>query len=142
MTRPTFRDRVFSRLIIDPSGCLLWTGARVKGYGVTAENSKKNHYVHRLMYEWFNGPIPAGMEIDHLCRVKHCAAPGDQASVAGRHNAVKTHCPYGHPYDDANTQHYKGGRSCRQCKRDRYAGTGRFAEGKGRADGAGWGGGT
>jgi hypothetical protein len=33
-------------------------------------------------------------------------------------NAVKTHCPYGHKYDDANTVIMKnGGRQCRACHR-------------------------
>ncbi len=143
MTRPAFRDRVFSRLMIDPSGCLLWTGCRVKGYGFTSDGGK-NFYVHRVMYEWFVGPIPDGTELDHLCRVKHCAAPAHLEAVphaenigrgdTGRHNAVKTACRYGHPYDEANTYRYKGGRWCRQCHRERSR--------KSRADGAGWGGGT
>src|SRR5258708_37728715 len=108
----SLRDRVLAQLIIDQdTGCLLWTGCRVKGYGFTSDGGK-NLYVHRVMYEWFVGPIPTGMELDHLCRVKHCAAPAHLEAVthvenlrrgagsAGRHNAVKTECPHGHPYDE------------------------------------------
>jgi hypothetical protein len=35
----------------------------------------------------------------------------------GRHNAAKTHCPDGHPYDEANTYvRPDGGRECRICR--------------------------
>src|SRR5262245_44481006 len=66
------RDHVFSKLIIDQeSGCMLWTGYVARnGYGNTG-----GQLVHRLMYEWFTGPIPAGLEIDHLCRNRLCASP-------------------------------------------------------------------
>jgi HNH endonuclease len=125
----TMRERVFARLIIDQeSGCLLWTGALTKGYGVTSE-SGQNRYVHRVMYEWFVGPIPDGTEIDHLCRVKHCAAPAHLEAVTHAENAqrgevrlvngTKTHCPHGHLYDEANTYLNKGKRSCRQCTYER-----------------------
>ncbi len=37
-------------------------------------------------------------------------------------NRVKTHCPAGHAYDEANTYRYRGGRYCRACKRLRNRG--------------------
>jgi hypothetical protein len=30
---------------------------------------------HRVSYEHYVGPIPKGLEIDHLCRVRHCVNP-------------------------------------------------------------------
>lgn len=123
------RDRVLSRLILDPSGCLLWTGATTKGgYGVVgAERPTRGIlYVHRLMYEWFVGPIPDGKQIDHLCRVRHCAAPAHLEAVTLRVNVLRgegpsaqasrrTHCPQGHPYDAANTYRFRTYRQCRAC---------------------------
>lgn len=38
---------------------------------------------------------------------------------AGTRNARKTHCPRGHPYDEANTRWYQGKRTCRACARER-----------------------
>lgn len=35
------------------------------------------------------------------------------------HRAKFTHCPQGHPYDEANTYLYRGHRSCRACHRIR-----------------------
>lgn len=36
----------------------------------------------------------------------------------GSRQKAKTHCPQGHPYDDVNTYHYRGGRYCRICTRN------------------------
>lgn len=62
---------------IDPvSGCWEWTRARMKktGYGVTAEG-KRTFLAHRVSYEQARGPIPAGMQLDHLCRNRGCINP-------------------------------------------------------------------
>jgi hypothetical protein len=82
---------------------------------------------HRAFYEHYVGPIPVGLTIDHLCRVRRCVNPdhlepvtrgenvlrGDTITAA---NARKTHCPRGHEYDEANTYVCKRGmRHCRTC---------------------------
>ena len=127
----TLRDRLFSRLIIDPSGCLLWTGWRnAGGYGSIWVNGR-NRYVHRVMYEMFVEPIPEGLQLDHLCRVRHCASPAHLEPVTIRANlmrgqtpaaanAVKTRCPVGHEFDLLNTYwNPQGSRECRACNRDK-----------------------
>lgn len=126
MRRP-LRERVLSRLIIDPSGCVLWTGFINRyGYGQLTVKGK-NHTIHRLMYEWFVGPVPEGLELDHLCRVRHCAAPGHLEAVTGRVNGLrgqgaaalnvrKIRCDNGHEFDLLNTYwRPNGSRGCRQC---------------------------
>ena len=35
----------------------------------------------------------------------------------GEHNAAKTACPRGHPYDAENTLYKGGARFCRECRR-------------------------
>lgn len=71
--RRPLRERVFAKLIIQPNGCVTWTGATTpRGYGKAALNGRQ-FYVHRLMYEWLAGPVPADMELDHLCRTPSCA---------------------------------------------------------------------
>lgn len=78
---PSLRERLFSRLELDPSGCVLWTGGRFPtGYGSIAVNGRSS-YVHRLMYEMFVGSIPPGYQIDHLCRIRHCASPAHLEAV-------------------------------------------------------------
>lgn len=55
--------------------CWLWHGHTVKGYGSLRVNGR-HVYAHRLVYEEFVGPIPAGMELDHrhTCP-KRCCNP-------------------------------------------------------------------
>jgi hypothetical protein len=127
LPKPTWQERLFSRLIIDPSGCLLWTGARTPlGYGHMAVDG---HYVgvHTLTYKLFCGPIQDRYDIDHLCRIPPCAAPAHLEAVPHRINCLRgispialragnTHCPQNHEYTPANTYvDRKGKRHCRTC---------------------------
>ena len=85
---------------------------------------------HRFAYELLIGPIPKGLEIDHLCRNRACVNPYHMEPVThhenilrgetGQNFATKTYCPRGHPYDKGNTLVYKGSRFCRECKKYIY----------------------
>jgi hypothetical protein len=115
--------------------CWLWTGAttrRVNGYGRFSVAGRLT-LAHRFAYEYVRGPIPVGLEIDHLCRKPPCVNPWHLEPVTrsinvrrGRaiersiaRNRAKTHCPHGHPYDEANTYVAPTGyRQCRVCKAD------------------------
>ncbi len=48
--------------------CHIWT-ARLDqdGYG-TFSYQGRQRLAHRLAYQWANGPIPEGLELDHTCR--------------------------------------------------------------------------
>ena len=110
---------------VTESGCWIWTGPSLpSGYG-TLSVKRKSRYVHRFTYEAIVGPIPNGLEIDHLCRVRCCANPSHLEPVTHKVNTLRgqapsainarlTHCPAGHPYDDENT--YKDGLKYRHCK--------------------------
>lgn len=55
-----------------PSTCTVWIGATSsRGYGLIAVNGRIE-LAHRVAWEAENGPIPDGMVIDHLCRVRNC----------------------------------------------------------------------
>lgn len=101
--------------------CLLWTGTiGGDGYG-TLMIDGRNIKAHRLAYELFVGPIPKGLVLDHLCRVRRCVDPNHLEPVTSAENTRRaarliTHCPAGHPYDDKNTRVTPdGGRICRAC---------------------------
>jgi hypothetical protein len=128
--------RLQRHIVVDlKTGCWRWTGASTKGYGQVTYR-KRHHLVHRLVWELLIGPVAPSMQLDHVCRVRRCCrplhlrevtalenvhAPGSQ-SISAIH-AKKTHCPAGHPYDDANTYRpRRGGRLCRECNRQRKKG--------------------
>jgi hypothetical protein len=44
---------------------------------------------HRFAYEAFVGPIPDGLELDHLCRNRSCANPFHCEPVTGQENVQR-----------------------------------------------------
>lgn len=59
----------------DEYGCLIWRGHTYRnGYGRIRIDGQIR-LVHRVAYEIAEGPIPEGLEIDHLCRNKLCILP-------------------------------------------------------------------
>jgi len=111
------------------SGCWVYTGY-VNNYGYARMRvNKRTCSAHRLMYEHHIGPIPNGLVIDHLCRVKCCVNPYHLEAVPQKKNVLrgngvtsinsrKTHCHAGHPFDDKNTYRLKLGRGCKTCYRE------------------------
>ncbi len=107
--------------------CWLWLGAKVhNGYG-QLKRSGKMVRAHRYAYELLIGPIPDGLQLDHLCRIPNCVNPDHLETVTSRENTMrgvsfaalnarKTHCPQGHPYSGANLHiRPRGTRKCRMC---------------------------
>lgn len=128
----TFREMVEPKLLtnrhITESGCWLWTGGRTThGYGIT-NYQRKQVRVHRAAHELWKGPIPDGMELDHLCRARACFNPDHLECVTSRENTLRgqgpsaraakaTHCPSGHAYDESNTYLSRvGKRVCKTCR--------------------------
>ena len=89
--------------------CWSWLGARSQtGYGRFWVDGKTVK-AHRWAYEHLVGPIPDGLTIDHLCRVRSCVNPAHLEPVSNRvnvlrgdapaaRNARKTHCVRGHEF--------------------------------------------
>lgn len=110
--------------------CQIWDGARSgRRYGGLGRGAERR-LAHRVAYEQAHGPIPAGLEIDHLCRNPLCVNPDHLEAVTHRENVLrgvgptalnarKTHCKRGHEFSPENTyRDPAGGRRCRQCARD------------------------
>lgn len=56
-----------------PFGCVFWTGAKSRGYGVMQINGI-NRFAHRLSYEVFVGPVGM-MNVCHKCDIPRCINP-------------------------------------------------------------------
>lgn len=124
-------DRILIKIDLDPvNGCWIWTGAFVREYPqVYWEGGPKR--AHRVFYEVLVGPIPAGLVIDHLCKLKACCNPAHLEPTTIEENTRRgsvgrpklTHCCRGHPYDEVNTRTCgtTGRRFCRACQKIRAA---------------------
>lgn len=105
--------------VVDRADCVLWTGpVSSNGYG-----RQGHEYAHRIAWEAVHGPIPAGMQIDHLCRVRLCVnvdhlelvtqaeniRRGESPNIVTNRRQV---CRAGHPYEGNRT----ASRNCRPCQ--------------------------
>lgn len=63
--------------VIDANGCWLWQGAiSHRGYGLAWDAAAyKMRAAHILIYEQHRGAVPAGLQLDHLCRNRKCVNP-------------------------------------------------------------------
>lgn len=137
-------QRFMRKVEVQPNGCWRWTRPlRSNGYADFFYEGKSRR-AHRVAYEHFSGPIPDGLEPDHLCHTNDlsCAGGWDcphRACVNPEHlelvtrrvnalrgrsaaaaNSAKETCKRGHPFDDANTYYPStGGRQCKACRAER-----------------------
>lgn len=126
-TRP-LADRFWPK-VDKTDDCWLWTGAlNSTGYGYIARTSNRMVPAHRIAYELLVGPIPDGLTLDHLCRVRNCVNPSHLEPVTMRENTLRgsappainarrTHCVNGHEFTPENTYVGTTGRECRACNR-------------------------
>ena len=126
MNQQDIRERFEGYLNRDgASGCWTWTGlTQPNGYGVFYV-AKRPLRAHRVSYELHVGPIPPGLQIDHLCRVRNCVNPDHLEPVTARENsrrAMRTRCVNGHEFTAENTYMHAGKRHCRTCRRIRQRG--------------------
>jgi hypothetical protein len=109
----------------DLGNCWLWQGnISGDGYGRFWDGTRKIQ-AHNFLIS-----AGIGLQPDHLCRNRRCVRPSHLEPITCRenllrgdtlasHNALKTHCKNGHPFDDSNTKIRPTGRDCYACGRER-----------------------
>lgn len=129
-------DRIEERVKKTESGCWIWQGCLSHGYGmikIPAEtpSGATTVGVHVLAWREKNGPVPAGLELDHVCRTRACCNPEHLEPVTRRENllrsplsaasrlSARTHCPRGHELSGTNLVRSEPTRTCRICAQAR-----------------------
>jgi HNH endonuclease len=121
--------------------CWAWTGRLNHGYS-SIYFAGRTQPAHRVTYELLVGPIPSGLQIDHLCVNRPCLNPAHLEPVTARVNTQRAlcpdwRCPQGHPLADPNliVKRRPNGvtiHNCRVCAMDYHR---KRRGGKGRSDG-------
>ncbi len=79
-------SRFLAKVEFSADGCWDWCGwVAPNGYG-QVRLMKKLYYAHRLSYLAFVGEIPAGLDLDHLCRNRRCVNPYHLEPVTRKEN--------------------------------------------------------
>lgn len=86
-------ERFVEKIEVDESGCWLWTGSlNNMGYPrLSGRDRKQPTYAHRFSYEFFIGPIPDGLVVDHTCSVPRCVCPDHLDAVTQQINLYRGH---------------------------------------------------
>lgn len=122
-------------MFVDSGGCWVWlgytSGSNLK-YGRWGKCDEwRSKPAHKAVWEMFNGPIPDGLQLDHLCNNTICINPAHVQATTTRVNTLRgnnpaavnarrTHCKKGHSLADAYIYRKRDGRpyrSCRECGR-------------------------
>ncbi|MCD1287303.1 MULTISPECIES: HNH endonuclease signature motif containing protein [unclassified Brevibacterium] len=103
-------DRAHEKIVRSMNGCWISTYSTAShGYAQVGWQSKADGrgmvLAHRAVWEKFNGPVPIGMTLDHLCREKRCVNPAHLRLLENFENGRRTHganwklgeCANGHP---------------------------------------------
>ena len=112
----------FWNKVVQCGECWGWTGSLGKdGYG--SFNAEGSYLAHKWLWTYLYGPVPAGHELDHLCRNRACVRPEHLEVVTHKENmarssVVKTHCKNGHLLAGENLVQWciKTKRQCRLCQ--------------------------
>lgn len=113
--------------------CWLWTaGTTRNGYAMfhlDRSSQRRTVYAHKFAYEALVALVPAGLDLDHLCRTRRCVNPLHLEPVTRAENVARGMearngdrdlCPQGHQYDAENTylRPDYDARNCKECRRE------------------------
>lgn len=96
----TFEER-FAANVKQDGECLVWVAGTIRGYGYIERDGAKL-LSHRVAFEREHGPIPVGMQVDHICRNRSCVRPSHLRLATNKSNAENK------PMVSTNTSGYRG----------------------------------
>jgi hypothetical protein len=70
----------------DSGECWIWHGGRNGSYGAFHPATGTTELAHRYSYQTFVGPIPSGLNVNHLCDVPLCVNPAHLWTGSQRDN--------------------------------------------------------
>lgn len=134
LTRYQTAEERFWLNVVKSDGCWTWRGSHSEGYARFMVQGRTVG-AHVYSYTLLVGPVPAGLELDHVCRNRGCVNPKHLDPVTtlenirrgqgvGAINARKTHCDNGHALVGRNVIPQRGPyskpnhRRCRACKNE------------------------
>ena len=133
-TKRPWQDRFWEKVMPEPnSGCWIFIGAWVYGYGWFGVSASEIRTAHIVAWRLLRGPVPEGLELDHLCRNRACCNPAHLEPVTHTVNVLRGVSPFalkakqefclrGHKLDGANAYRRKDRphtRMCVQCGNER-----------------------
>lgn len=116
----------------EATGCWIWQGQINRtGYGTVRFNNKTTT-AHRAYYDYYVQPVPAELQVDHLCKVRACINPAHMEIVTPIENNLRSDnpisqvmltniCKRGHVLTSDNVYRQGRGRACIECRKVRAA---------------------
>lgn len=122
-------QQFWRNVIFEKNGCWIWTASKVTdGYGRFSLQRLgiKTRFAHRISFHILSQPIPAHLELDHLCKHRDCVNPahlelvthqenvkrGSLGATAKARKLANNLCPQGHKYDLIHKNGYRGCKTC------------------------------
>lgn len=118
-------------VILMANGCWIYDSARPGHYARVNIGGGQSRPAHAVTWEHYNGPVPDGLELDHLCREPRCINPLHVEPVPHRVNVLRgesplivlhreQRCAKGHPASESYRRRDTGRVVfCRTCRNER-----------------------
>jgi hypothetical protein len=120
---PDTQEARFLLRVRKTDSCWMWDGV----YNDSGYPTFGRQRAYRLSHELYKGPIPAGFDIDHLCRVPGCVNPAHLEAVTPEENQrrrlehlesemqQREYCRHGHLLAETAKRDTRGARQCGLC---------------------------